>query len=232
MALAAEGINSMAQLPKVEGKIPLDQVEEILTVYKALRTQGLGKTQACREIADIYNRHWTTILGIVARLHGTTNIADVILKRGAARMASRVVRKANVTESIDVLERIGVLAPKQSGEGAGQSGFFLSVSMDTCGAVKVGAGQLQGWQPNALGPAAEQAIDVEAIKREQAEIAAGPDEPAGRPTFMGRNKAYQEAVARHKAALAQKRAALEAKKTDEEVWEERRQKLLKEDEVA
>lgn len=142
---------------------------------KALRAQGLGISEACDAVALEFGKVPATVYSMVKRFEPTTELAETYLKSQAFRLATRVVREANVEQAIDILARknMGVLAPKTE-EGAGQGGFFLSVSADTCGAVKVVAGQagaqrLGGSEGEArvslLGASTEQeVIDVQEVK--------------------------------------------------------------------
>ena len=85
-----------------------------------------------------------TVHGILMRLRPTTDIAKMYLKAKAYKLVRRLVKRANPAEIIDVLTRpgIGVLEPQVKMEGSGGGGFFLSVSAESLGAVKIGVGQM------------------------------------------------------------------------------------------
>jgi hypothetical protein len=128
-----------------------DQISHILKLYKRLAHKGYTLGEACRQIAPLYDRHVDTIINLVRRLTSdTTEVAGHYMKSNALRLAMRVVRDANVQQSMDILERpnMGVLAPKKAA-GEGSRGFFLTVSADSCGAVKASVGMIEGG-PNAI----------------------------------------------------------------------------------
>lgn len=111
----------------------------IVARVKKVMANGVGITEACEAVALELGREPGTIYSLMHRLAPTTDIAQAYLQSSALRLAMRVVREANVSESVDILGRknMGVLSPKQE-ESAGQGGFFLSVQAESCGAVKVG----------------------------------------------------------------------------------------------
>lgn len=115
------------------------ELAEMVTRYKELKSRGLGIMEACEAVALELGRETSTIYHAVRRLQPTTDLAQTYLQSQALRLAVRAVRKANVTEAIDILSRknMGVLAPKTEEQG-GAGGFFLSVQADSCGAVKIG----------------------------------------------------------------------------------------------
>lgn len=120
-------------------RLRLHEHAELIARYNDLRKRQYNHKESCAELATLYSRSWSGIDYIIRRYQPTTDLAQMILRTNAARLAMRIVRKANVSEAIDILSRknIGVLAPKTE-ESGGQTGFFLSVSADSCGAVKVG----------------------------------------------------------------------------------------------
>lgn len=139
------------------------EMDRILASYEGLIAEGMGKMEAYRTIGAAFDRDPQHIAAIVRSLTSTTAIATHLLKARAFRLASRLVREASPEQIIDILERpnIGVLAPKA--EAASGGGFFLSVSADSCGAVKIGAGQTSGLRglerPPALPPARAETQD-------------------------------------------------------------------------
>lgn len=130
--------------------LPVHIKQEILLRFDDYRRQELSIMDACVRIsADIAGQHEgefqlppKTVWAVLNRLRPTTDMAKMYLKHQAMKLARRIVKKANVTEAIDVLSRPGmdVLSPPQkSGDATGPAGFFLTVQADTCGAVTVGA---------------------------------------------------------------------------------------------
>jgi hypothetical protein len=123
--------------PRRPRRFSLTDINEILNRFRQLtKTQGLGVLAACEVIASERDRTRDVIYALVRRFQPNVDGAEAYLKSNALRLAMRVVRKANVEQSIDILSRsnMGVLAPKQEG-GPGGGGFFLSVTADSCGAV-------------------------------------------------------------------------------------------------
>lgn len=126
-------------------KFKIAEISDIISTFKRLTTvQNVPIGEACAQIAGDYGRTKDVIYALVRRFVPSVDAADAYLKSNALRLAMRVVRKADVDQAIDVLSRsnIGVLAPKQEA-GGNAGGFFLSVTADTCGAVKVTAGMVQ-----------------------------------------------------------------------------------------
>lgn len=114
-------------------------LEEIKVKYDLYRKEGQGVMQAYESVALDMDIEMKTVAAVIRRLKPSTQLAQDYIKASAMRLAVRVVREASAQQSIDLLSRpnIGVLAPMQTRE-AGGGGFFLSVSADSCGSVKVG----------------------------------------------------------------------------------------------
>lgn len=121
-------------------RLKVEVLEEIKVKYDLARKEGLGRVQAYEAVGADMEIDWKTIAAVIRRLKPTTQLAQDYLKASAMRLAVRVVRNAGVQQSIDLLSRpnIGVLAPIQQAQGGGGGGFFLSVTADSCGSVKVG----------------------------------------------------------------------------------------------
>lgn len=121
-------------------RIPWAELDVMLSTYKR-QVGSRPRMEIYQELYELFEGkyHVNSIASAIARYQPTTELATVILKKGAMRLASRVVRRANVTEAIDVLSRpnIGVLDPIKKTEGGG--GFIISVTAESCGTVKVGA---------------------------------------------------------------------------------------------
>lgn len=120
-------------------RIPWAEIDVMLSTYKR-QAGSVPRMQIYQELADLFEGkyHVNSIASVIARYQPTTELAQVILKKGAMRLAARIVRRANVTEAIDVLSRpnIGVLDPIKKQEGGG--GFIMSITAESCGTVKVG----------------------------------------------------------------------------------------------
>lgn len=130
-------------------KIPIHIQQEVLLRFDDYRRQGQSIMQSCAQISldlqqadEPYALPPKSVWAMLQRLRPTTDIAKMLLKASAVKLVKRVIKKANVAESMDILSRPGidVLNPVAKGEmGNGPTGFFLTVNADTCGAVTVGA---------------------------------------------------------------------------------------------
>lgn len=132
-------------------RIPDDELAEIMGLYEQGLKAGYSKLALYETIGAQVGRSPGVISAVCRRLRPTVNLAQVKLKAAAARLVDRVIAKANVEEAMDLLSRpnIGVLEPMK-GNQAGEGGFFMSVSADSCGAVKIG---VQMGNAPALAPA-------------------------------------------------------------------------------
>lgn len=82
-----------------------------------LKLSEAGKTQT--EIAAIVGVNQSTVSRTLSELTDARYLAKAILHRGATKLAERIVKDANVAESIEVLERIEVIKPKQQADSGG-----------------------------------------------------------------------------------------------------------------
>lgn len=180
-------------------RIPLHELNMMLSFYKR-NVGSKPRMQIYEELAEQFENkyHVESICGAVQRMMPTTDLAQAVLQRGAVRLASRVLRKANVVEAIDILSRpnIGVLDPIKKQEGGG--GFLISMSADSCGAVKVGV---------AFGQAAEQAKlsdggSDSTVMITESDIIDVPVAPKPLPQMVQPGQGvYEKALARSKARL-------------------------------
>lgn len=116
-------------------------LSELMARYKKLRQAQVPIMRACELVGHAMGLKTDTVYRATVRMRPTTDLATAILASNAAKLAHRVVRKANVDQAIDVLSRtnIGVLAPvKQGGDGNGGQAFVIGVQVDSLGAVRVG----------------------------------------------------------------------------------------------
>lgn len=170
----------------------------------------LGKVQAYEQIAEEVGLEWRTVAGVIYRHRPTMDIAQAKIRAAAARLADRIIEKSNVQEAIDILSRpnIGVLAPMKT-NGGSPGGFFLSVQVDSCGAVKVGAASTEN--PKGL-PAG--VIDAETIQEGEDAVDEGdyPESGIGEYSGDGDSGPSPQASGRrsleHEAALQRAREKL------------------------
>lgn len=173
-------------MPKGE-PIPHHILQEILERFDAYRKQGLGLMEAYEKVGNDVGRSQRVIGVIINRMRPTVGAARLYLRSKALRMARRVVSKGTTAELINILERpsIGVLEPLKKAE-AGGGGFFLSVSADSCGAVKVGIAAGQA----ALPPAPVETFDP--YQLQPGDQHENEEKPVQR--FVGRSIATQTAI--------------------------------------
>ena len=89
----------------------LSRTEESLI----LQLHAEGKTQVA--IAQVLGCSQPTVSAVLKAYSNTKFLAKRLLDNSAATLAERVVKHANVAESLDVLERIEVIAPKKQDTG-------------------------------------------------------------------------------------------------------------------
>lgn len=135
-------------MPKGE-RIEDEELSEILTQYHLQRKKGKTSKEACAHIGARLGRNWETVAHVIRRYAPTTSLAEAVIKKGSVSLARRIIQEADVDQSIDVLERVGVLAPKAGkGENAGSApALMLSVSAESCGAVMIGVNQYGNQAP-------------------------------------------------------------------------------------
>lgn len=122
--------------------IPTEELQQIMDLFVDCRKRGMSKMDCYTRIGQLVGRTPKVIGVTITRLNPTTDLAKMFIRARAMKLVKRLVNKAGPSEIINILERpsMGVLdAPSKVGEG--QGGFFISVSADTCGAVKVGVAQ-------------------------------------------------------------------------------------------
>lgn len=71
-----------------------------------------------RKIAEILGRELTTISRFLQRYSSTTTASRMYFQANADRLARRVVKNANVEESLEVLDRLDVLPKKDRRDGS------------------------------------------------------------------------------------------------------------------
>lgn len=126
------------------GRFRVDELSEIVSLHKRYtQAENRPVKESLDLIAERMGRSPEVIKQVIRRFRPAVDGAEAYLKAQSLRLAMRVVRKANVDQSIDVLSRsnIGVLAPKTEGGSTG-GGFFLSVQAEHLGAVGIVAGSM------------------------------------------------------------------------------------------
>lgn len=94
-----------------------------------------GKT--VDEIAEALHRSKPAVSRFLSEMADSSVLAKAILKSGAETLATRIVKKASVSESMDVLSRPGmdVLTPHAKSGSSPGFGIQVSVGVGSCGTV-------------------------------------------------------------------------------------------------
>lgn len=203
--------------------VPIHIQQKILLSFDQYRRGGDGIMLSCARISEDLSREDSYVLpakaiwNMLQRLRPTTDIAKMYLKAKAMKLVRRIVKKANVSEAIDLLSRsdMGVIAPAAKIEGGGGGGFFLSVEVDTCGAVKVGAaagvsGQLSSSADSLRSPAVSDGVSRGQLAAFDpfAGVVGEWNEPTTSRTtqrIVGRGETAQSALDRARAKIAASR---------------------------
>ncbi|MGV1037697.1 MAG: hypothetical protein ACOYD0_11835 [Candidatus Nanopelagicales bacterium] len=91
-----------------------------------LRDEGLSQWA----IAHRLNTTQATISRLLAQWQDTRVIAKAVLHKAAKKMATRLVDEASASETIDILERIEVLAPKKRDtEDSGKVNVMIGINI-------------------------------------------------------------------------------------------------------
>lgn len=99
--------------------------DEKIFILEAYFEKGVGPTV----IAKSLNRNPSVIVRFVQKYRSTTKLARMHVEANAERLAQRVVAKANVTESLEVLDRIDALPKKSRGDEQTGPKFNIFVGM-------------------------------------------------------------------------------------------------------
>lgn len=199
-------------------RFSITELNELIRDYKRLTdTEGRGLMETYKILGEKMDRSPDVIRQTIRRFLPTTDAAESYLKAQALRLAVRVVRKANVDQSIDLLSRpnIGVIAPQQ--QQASSGGFFLSVHTESLGGMQIGISGSEGNLPSAASPAASGSSEplmldaipekVEELRPQMRKGVPHPNQGTMLKTGLEERRAKAMEVAKRKlAALRSKRA--------------------------
>lgn len=119
-AQIAEGVSDPPQKPIRDlSRLTRAEISALLKLHEA------GKTQV--EIAQALGCSQPTVSYWLNEYGDTRSEAVYTLRNGAQKLAERIVKQADVTESIDVLERLEVIAPKH--QEASRGGVQIIIGM-------------------------------------------------------------------------------------------------------
>lgn len=136
-------------------------IEEQCTIL-TLAAKGMG----CTTIAEQIQRDESTVSKFLARMQDTSKLAQATLRAGSLILAKRVIKQADVKESIDVLSRpdIGALAPPTPKGGSGGFGIQVSVGVMSNGTVVKIEGGTIGQLPEGGSTAAKIEANAQTIE--------------------------------------------------------------------
>lgn len=119
MQKQAEAIaDAYTELAPADGRASDIRAAKVLNLSK----QGLTQTQIAQQLAISQ----ATVSRILDRFVDTRDLAKLKLHNSAASLAERVVREADVEQSLEVLDRIDVVQKRSSG-GSGYQGVQVIV---------------------------------------------------------------------------------------------------------
>ena len=120
----------------MKGRVTTLKVNRLDNDEKSAILLMSAKGKSVDEIALAVNRSKSAVSRFIAEMADTSVLAKATLKAGAAALAERVIKQADVSESIEVLSRPGmdILQPAQQKGGSG-GGFRVSVGVGSCGTV-------------------------------------------------------------------------------------------------
>lgn len=193
-------------------RIPHHQLQEILTLFDRYRKQGKGLQESYELIGEKVGRS-TKMIGVtINRLRPTAGAARLYLQSRAYKMARKLVAEADAPLLMELLSRpsLGVIDPPQK-TGGGEGGFFLSVTAESCGAVKVAVATQQ-----ALPAAPDPMTPFNPYEEKTDEVPESYGLTERAPT-VGRSKTTQAAIESAKERLAEARRRAEHQE-DESVW--------------
>ena len=126
-----------------DGKIT-DKPNRALDVQDRILILKMSKAgKSVTDIADALGRSSSTISRFLARTVDTRELAMEVIRSGAVTLAERIIKKANVDQSIEVLSRPGISVLEPPVKSGGQStSLQVSVAVNSCGTVvSVSGGQ-------------------------------------------------------------------------------------------
>lgn len=96
---------------------------------KAIIIELFHESVSRHRIADILNREVSTVSRFLARYQSTTTASRMYFEANADRLAHRVVKNANVDQSLEVLDRLDVLPKKDRREDTSGPRFNVVIGM-------------------------------------------------------------------------------------------------------
>ena len=131
-ATGAKDLPTMGQLVKEERKTQL--VNRPMSMEDKLRALELyADLQDVPMVATKMNRSEESLRKFFRAYQSTTTGARLKLEAGAEKLAKRVIKDANVEESLEVLDRLDVLPRVDRAKATPQSQFNVIIGMPTTG---------------------------------------------------------------------------------------------------
>ena len=110
---AGQGMTQTEQLQRKPdySRLTRAEINSVFALHKA------GRNQA--QIAETLGCNISTVSRWLDTLHDTTDQAKATARNAAQKLTERVIRDADVDQSLEVLDRLDVLPRKERGAGAG-----------------------------------------------------------------------------------------------------------------
>lgn len=115
----------VAEQIEADRRAKLLTTDEKIFILEAYFDKGVGPTK----IAESLGRNPSVIVRFVQKYRSTTKLAKMHIEANAERLAQRVIAKANVTESLEVLDRVDALPKKSRGDEQVGPKFNIFVGM-------------------------------------------------------------------------------------------------------
>lgn len=102
---------------------------------KAIAIELFHEGLSRHKIAAVLHREISTIVRFIQRYQSTTTASRMYFEANADKLAHRVVKNANVDQSLEVLDRLDVLPAKDRKGGGGDGGPRFNVMIGVPGAT-------------------------------------------------------------------------------------------------
>lgn len=117
-------------MPSMAETVPTRRIADRSQLSRAedaliLKLSADGKTQT--EIAQLVGCNQSSVSRVLSRFLDTREVAKRILHNGAQALAERIVKDADVDQSLEVLDRLEV-APKRE-QGGNRMGLQINIGM-------------------------------------------------------------------------------------------------------
>lgn len=119
-----------------DGPWTMEEKLRCLEIYAEVKDKNITAARLNRSESAVKKFLW--------RYQSTTLGARMKLEAGAEKLADNIVKNANVEESLEVMDRLGVLEKKRPDAAAASTSFSLIIGMPSTSAQGLGQGQGPG----------------------------------------------------------------------------------------